>query len=95
MIKQMNNNQIQPKDKPQFFTDFDLQSISDFSCLDKPKQQTNFFQQDLSLHGKPVEKKQASNNIAFRGITYGHCNIEMPALDEFDFGDEFFIQFGL
>lgn len=92
---QMNNNQIQPQNKPQCFTDFDLQDVSEFSCLDKPKQQTNFFQQDLSLFEKPAEQKQASNNIEDCGISYGHCNIEMPALDEYDLGDEFFLQFGL
>ncbi len=92
MTKYMNNNQIQLKDKPQFFTDFDLPEVSDFSCLDKPEKQTNFFQQDLSLTQKPLPKKQATKNFA---ITYGHCNIEMPALDEYDFEDEFFLQFGL
>jgi len=98
----MNNNQIQQKNKPQFFTDFDLQDLSDdlqdasdFSGLDKLEQQKNFFQQDLSLYEKPVEKKQTSNNIESCGISYGHCNIEMPALDEYDLEDEFFLQFGL
>lgn len=88
----MNNNQIQFKNKPQFFTDFDSSAGSDFSCLDISKQQTNFFQQDLSPTPNPVAAQQPAKNFV---IIYGHCNIEMPALDEFDLDDEFFIQFGL
>lgn len=92
MTKHMNNNQIQLKNKPQFFTDFDVLEVSNFSCLDAPNKQTNFFQEDLSLTHQPLPQKKVTKNCV---IIYGHCNIEMPALDEFDLEDEFFLQFGL